>query len=106
MEPVIPETQEEAGLEMREEQIDGMAPEQPDHLLIEGTHGMTVTIESKGSANQEQENLIKIDDTVGQDSSPSPHPLTSSTSPRDAAKTNKRRMEDRNSRWTSRVMAQ
>ncbi len=94
VEPVIPGTQEEAGLEMREEQVDGMAPEQPDHLLIEGTHGMTVTIESKGCANQEQENLIEIDDTVGQDSSPSPHPLTSSTSPRDAAKTRKRRMED------------
>jgi len=42
-----------------------MTPEQSDHLLTKGTHGMTVTIKSKGSANQEQENLIEINDTVG-----------------------------------------
>lgn len=92
--PVIPGTQKEAGLKMREEQVDEMTSEQSDHLLIEGMHGMTVTIESKSCANQEQENLIEIDDTVGQDSSSSSHSLTSSTSSRDAIKIRKRRMKD------------
>ncbi len=43
-EQVIPEIQEEAGLKMKVGQVDGVASEQPKHLLIDGTHGMTVTI--------------------------------------------------------------